>query len=78
MIFSRAGFSAENSNSSWAEMELDVIASNEGKTHVWWTSGTDMAFNGRWIWATSLTAVDVYVWHSSQPASTLSYNCRQI
>ena len=25
MIISRAGFSAENSNSSWAEMELDVI-----------------------------------------------------
>merc|ERR1712088_520724 len=49
------------------QMELDVIANAEGATHYWWTAGTDAGINGRWIWATTLTAVEDYVWQSGYP-----------
>ena len=38
------------------QMELEVIAEAEGKNHHWWTAGTDLGVEGRWIWITTLTA----------------------
>merc|ERR1719341_1661169 len=58
------------------QMELDVIANAEGTTHYWWTAGTDLGIEGRWIWATTLTAVEDFVWKdSSYPRSNLNWNC---
>ena len=59
------------------QMELDVIANAEGATHFWWTAGTDLGIEGRWIWATTLTAVEDFVWPSdgSFPRESLNWNC---
>merc|ERR1712192_259914 len=54
---------------------LDVIANAEGTIHLWWTAGTDVGINGRWIWATTLTAVEDYVWKSGYPNAANAYNC---
>merc|ERR1712037_478541 len=57
------------------QMELDVIANAEGTTHFWWTAGTDLGIEGRWIWATTLTAVEDFVWITGYPNSSLDKNC---
>merc|ERR1719341_1008642 len=58
------------------QMELDVIANAEGTTHYWWTAGTDLGIEDRWIWATTLTAVEDFVWISdAYPRSRLDLNC---
>merc|ERR1719341_2962236 len=58
------------------QMELDVIANAEGANHNWWTAGTDLGIEGRWIWATTLTAVEDFVWISDDfPRSSLDLNC---
>merc|ERR1712001_141412 len=58
------------------QMELDVIANAEGATHYWWTAGTDLGIEGRWIWATTLTAVEDFVWKSETfPRESPNYNC---
>merc|ERR1712126_467926 len=58
------------------QMELDVIANAEGTTHHWWTAGTDLGREGRWIWITTLTAVEDYVWMSeSYPTNNTNFNC---
>merc|ERR1711934_746721 len=58
------------------QMELDVIANAEGTTHFWWTAGTDLGIEGRWIWATTLTAVEDFVWMlSGYPTENLYVNC---
>merc|ERR1711934_224596 len=57
-------------------MELDVIANAEGTIHEWWTAGTDLVIKGRWIWATTLTAVEDFVWVDDfHPHSNLDWNC---
>ena len=58
------------------QMELDVIANAEGTTHSWWTAGTDLGIEGRWIWATTLTAVEDFVWlDANYPTENLKLNC---
>merc|ERR1712126_787768 len=57
------------------QMELDVIANAEGTTHYWWTAGTDVGIEDRWFWATTLTAVDDFVWETGHPRQTLNWNC---
>ena len=57
------------------QMELDVIANSEGTPHRWWTAGTDMWREGRWIWITTLTAVEDSVWSPGQPGDTNNLNC---
>merc|ERR1712037_518113 len=58
------------------QMELDVIANAEGTNHHWWTAGTDLGIEGRWIWATTLTVVEDFVWMSdSYPTENLNHNC---
>ena len=31
------------------QMELDVIANADDKIHIWWTTGTDVGFERRWM-----------------------------
>merc|ERR1711936_92960 len=58
------------------QMELEVIAEAEGKNHHWWTAGTDLGVEGRWIWITTLTAVEDFVWVSdAYPRVTTNWNC---
>ena len=57
------------------QMELDLIANTEGTTRRWWTAGTDMWREGRWIWITTLTAVEDNVWSPGQPGDTKHLNC---
>merc|ERR1712037_259085 len=59
------------------QMELDVIANAEGEAHYWWTAGTDLGIEGRWIWATTLTAVEDFVWRTDDrpPTENLVLNC---
>ena len=52
---------------NFLKMELDAIASAEDVSRLWWTAGTDIGFEGQWIWITSLTKVEDYVWHPGHP-----------
>ena len=54
-------------------MKLEVFADN-GHSHRWWTSATDVGITGRWFWPQSLTLVEEWVWGGSEP-NTLKYNC---
>ena len=47
-------------------MQLQILADHEGNNY-WWTSGTDAGRNGDWYWASSLVAVDSFIWHDGQP-----------
>merc|ERR1712004_284712 len=57
------------------QMQLDVVESIEGADHPWWTAGTDVGIEGRWSWATTLTAVGDFVWYGNEPNPSLSLNC---
>ena len=50
---------------NFLKMELDARAENVSR--LWWTAGTDIGFEGQWIWITSLTKVEDYVWHPGHP-----------
>ena len=57
------------------KLELDVIANSEGTPNRWWTAGTDMWREGRWIWITKLSAVEDSVWIPGQSGDTNNLNC---
>merc|ERR1712037_204622 len=52
---------------AFLQMELNVIADHDGGGKQWWTAGTDVGINGRWIWATTLAPVEEYVFHPDHP-----------
>merc|ERR1712051_591343 len=60
---------------AFIQMELAVIEDHEHAHFVWWTAGTDVGINGQWIWITSLTAVEDFMWNSGYPDSYDAYNC---
>merc|ERR1712212_1256185 len=60
---------------AFIQMELDVIADFEGATHNWWTTGTDVGINGQWVWATTYTAVEDFIWGGDFPSDIDNYNC---
>merc|ERR1712037_9453 len=51
---------------------------NHEESHSWWTSGTDTGREGEWYWASTLTAVGNFIWHSDQPTETLTENCLRL
>merc|ERR1711953_586480 len=59
---------------AFIQMEMEVLADHEGGRS-WWTAATDVGINGKWVWATSLTPVEDYVWRDSYPSSQDNYNC---
>merc|ERR1712212_1255222 len=60
---------------AFIQMELDVIADYEGATHYWWTAGTDVGINGQWVWATTFTAVEDFIWGGDFPSDIDNFNC---
>merc|ERR1712113_1052770 len=60
---------------SFLQMELDVIDNAMGTNHQWWTAGTDVGREGQWYWATTLTEVGDFVWHTGEPNSGITVNC---
>merc|ERR1712098_686658 len=45
------------------------------KSYDWWTAGIDGGREGRWIWPSSWSAVESYVWYTNQPTGGAAYNC---
>merc|ERR1711962_269479 len=41
----------------------------------WWTAGIDAGREGRWIWPSSWSTVDSYVWAAGQPNGGADSNC---
>ena len=41
----------------------------------WWTSGTDMGREGRYVWMGSLQAVGDFIWFQNEPAGGKDKNC---
>merc|ERR1711894_127237 len=60
---------------AFIQMQLDVIADHDGVPHNWWTAGTDVGINGRWVWATTFADVEEYIWFSGGPSPPDNYNC---
>ena len=56
--------------------ELSFLA-NSGIPGSWWTSASDMGREGLWYWASSLSPVPDFVWHSgyNQPDGGPDQNC---
>merc|ERR1712215_305532 len=48
------------------EFVISYLQQLEAK-HDWWTAGTDAGREGRWIWPSSWSAVEGYVWNGNQP-----------
>merc|ERR1712002_89299 len=44
----------------------------------WWTAGIDAGREGRWIWPSSWSPVESYVWHPGQPNSGANANCLKL
>ena len=59
------------------QMEMEVF---EGQlnSHSWWVGASDIGLEGRWIWMRSLTSVNDFIWHSSQPNIGTRGNCLHI
>merc|ERR1739838_75107 len=59
----------------FVNMELDVLTDHDVSANYWWTAGTDIGREGKWLWIGSTTPVDEFVWLSGYPTSSLSRNC---
>merc|ERR1711962_237275 len=61
------------------EMEFLISYLKQLETHEakqnWWAAGTDAGREGRWLWPSSLTNVESYVWYPSYPNNGAVYNC---
>ena len=55
-------------------MELYALEAHEDKRR-WWTAGTDLGVEGRWVWMISLTPVGSFMWMETQPNNGLEGNC---
>merc|ERR1719481_500510 len=45
------------------------------KKYDWWTAGIDGGREGRWIWPSSWSTVESYVWYGGQPNGGAGSNC---
>merc|ERR1712126_80738 len=48
---------------------------NHESAHSWWTAGTDAGREGRWIWPSSFSNVESYIWGAGEPAGGVKQNC---
>merc|ERR1712098_691147 len=58
--------------------EMDFVISylqQLEKNYDWWTAGIDGGREGRWIWPSSWSAVEDYVWFSGRPNGGPANNC---
>merc|ERR1719158_468370 len=56
---------------------LQTLETHESK-HDWWTAGTDVGREGRWIWPSTLATVESYVWSAGEPNSGVAANCLRL
>merc|ERR1712126_263697 len=75
--FNQGGLLVEIRKSQEMEFVMSYLQTldNHETKHDWWTAGTDSGREGRWIWPSSLSAVEDYVWYSGQPNSGVAGNC---
>ena len=59
---------------AFIQMELAVIEDHEDTNYTWWTAARDVEI-GQWIWITSLTAVEDFMWWTGYPSTADNYNC---
>ena len=62
---------------AFVQMEAKFLGDHEGKRH-WWTSGTDVGVDGVWMWATSYTPVEEFMWDKGYPVSSRDRNCMML
>ena len=56
-------------------MEIVALADQEGTKEYWWTAGTDLGKENRWLWLGSLSPVPDFVWYPSYPKISTTSNC---
>merc|ERR1711909_47379 len=57
------------------QMEIASISDHEGTSFDWWTAGTDLGKEGRWMWLGSLSSVPDFLWHTGYPRLLTDHNC---
>ena len=58
-------------------MILEFLEDHE-EPKTWWTSGTDLAREGKWYWGSSLAPVGQFIWAGTEPDSGISANCMDL
>jgi len=75
--YSQEGDLVEIRNSQEMEFVISYLLTLE--THEtaydWWTAGMDAGREGRWIWPSSLSIVESYVWDAGEPDGGSKQNC---
>ena len=59
------------------QMNIELLEAHESP-RFWWTGATDVGMNGRWIWATSFSPVEDFMWAVGYPKNELTHNCMMI
>ena len=60
-------------------LQLQLIEEEVGEERYWWTSGTDAEADGEWLWASSLSPVEEFVWGDEFPTDWLEdFNCLEL
>ena len=57
---------------------LNHIDGINSRSYKYWTAGTDLAREGRWIWQGSLTPVPSEIWHAQFPMYGITHNCMEL
>ena len=57
---------------------LNEIGGIHNRYYKYWTAGTDLAREGRWIWQGSLTPVPSEIWHNGFPMYGITHNCMEL
>merc|ERR1712126_259257 len=54
-----------------------LIMETHESAYNWWTAGTDAGREGRWIWPSSLSNVEIYIWDAGfyEPGGGVKQNC---
>ena len=60
-------------------LQLQVVEEELGEERYWWTSGTDAEVDGVWLWASSLSPVEEFIWGEDFPTDWLEdFNCLEL
>ena len=60
-------------------LQLQLIEEEAGEERYWWTSGTDAEADGGWLWASSLSPVEEFIWGDEFPTDWLeAFNCLEL
>ena len=60
-------------------LQLQLVEEEEGEERYWWTSGTDAEVDGVWLWASSLSPVEEFIWGDDFPTNWLeTFNCLEL